>query len=1027
MSGTRPDDRKAGQHGGDVAIIGMSCMFADADDPGMYWSNILNKHVAVGNVPKGRWDAEPYRDAPADALEHLQCTMGAYLDESFEFDPIGLRVPPSSIAGADPDQFLVLRCAHEALVDAGYAGGDLDQDRTEVIIGRAASGGPGTMALWQRTEGVRKLIEALAAVNPDLQPGELSRIREQLVAELPPFSAETVPGVVPNIAAGRVANRFDCMGANFIVDAACATGLVVAELAVRNLLSGNSDMAVIGAVHSDINATLMVVFDTLGAMSRDGVCRPFDAKSNGTVLGEGVGVLVLKRREDAERDGDSIYALIKGIGSSSDGKSTALLSPSSSGEMLAIKRAYAASGVSPDTVELIEAHGTGTEAGDRTELEVMRGSFGGTRMNQSIAVGSVKSMIGHTLVAAGVASLIKTALALHQRILPPSANCETPHRLLGEPGCSIYVNTEARPWMRDSQGRPRRAGVSAFGFGGVNAHAVLEEHHEANREEFVSMHRRWPSELVVVAADSRESLAGRVNALADDVDPGAELAQVACAFNASVSLRAGFRLAVVAQDVSDLVLKLRAAARRLEDAEVASINDRSGIYYFPSQHAGKLVLIFPGEGSSYVNAVRELAVAFPTVRGALERFDDLAAQAGAERLAPFLFPPPPYGNEARRNAEQELTHPHRSAPAARAVDLAMLHLTRRFGIEAEMVCGHSAGEWVAMVAGGIIDGDAVPGLHGAIGTSFAAASDVASVALYAVGVDHAKVESLGNDSGCALVTVNDNCPHQVVLAVSPEEEPRFVRHCRTERIIAEKLPFDRPFHSEHYAALAEPLRSAFSALGVSAPAIPTYSCTTGSRFPRDGDGILELVGAAPARPVLFTRTVEQMYMDGARIFVEAGAREMLTGFVRDILADKPHHALSLDRAGAGGITGLLHGLGQLAALGVPMDLGLLHGVRAIKPPAPNGRRTSPINVSLAPPRLAIETLNAKGSGVAGTSSRPGVVGDGDVRSASSHGGTRTVMDGYFDAMEAFVTSQETVMDTYLGTEGSDAPSGDRKA
>ena len=1017
MNGTRPDEGKAGQPLGDVAIVGMSCMFADAGDPSTYWSNIVDKHVAVGDVPPGRWDSEPYRNAPVGALEHLQCTKGAFLGDSFEFDPIRVRVPPSSIAGADPDQFLVLRCAHEALADAGYATTDLEQDRTEVIIGRAASGGPGTMALWQRTEGVRKLIEALAAVNPNIRSEELSRIREELVGELPPFSAETVPGVVPNIAAGRVANRFDCMGANFIVDAACATGLVVADLAVRNLRSGISDLAVIGAVHSDINATLMVVFNTLGAISGDGVCRPFDAKSNGTVLGEGVGVLVLKRKEDAERDGDRIYALIKGIGSSSDGKSTALLSPSSSGEMLAIKRAYAASGVLPETVELIEAHGTGTEAGDSTELDVMSSCFGGTGRTQSVAVGSVKSMIGHTLVAAGVASLIKIALALHQRTLPPSANCEHPHSLLRETGCRIYVNTQARPWMRDSQGGPRRAGVSAFGFGGVNAHAVLEEYDEGNLEDSVSMHRRWPSELLVIDAASREALAERVSMLAGELHAKAELTQVACALNAKSSAAESCRrLAVVAQDVADLIDKLRIAAKRLEDPDVASINDRSGIYYGASQEAGKLALIFPGEGSPYVNAARELAVAFPSVRCALQRFDDLAATAGAERVAPILFPPPPYGDEALRSAEQNLQHPHRSAPVVRAVNLAMLQLTRAVGMQAEMVCGHSAGEWVAMVAGGIIPDDAVPALHGAIGRSFGAVSDVASVALFAVGIDQSRVDSLGHDSGCPLVMVNDNCPHQVVLAVAKEEENRFASYCRAERIIADKLPFDRPFHSDHYAPLVEPLRSAVTALGLASPRIPTYSCTTGELFPCERDGVLELFCTAPARPVLFRRTVERMYLDGARIFVEVGPREVLTGFVRDILADKPHHALSLDRAGAGGIAGLLHGLGRLAALGVPMDLRFLHRVRAIEPNGPTRHSTKPINVSLAPPRLAIDKLTAKPKSKAAASGSR--VPEGRNSNDPSQDRTRNAMDEYFDTMEAFVTSQENVMNAYLASKES---------
>ncbi|MCY3837654.1 MAG: polyketide synthase, partial [Gammaproteobacteria bacterium] len=380
----------------DIAIVGMSCLFAKADGLASYWSNVLDKVDAVGDVPPGRWDARPHLEAdPADA-GRIRSARGAFLADTFRFDPVKLRVPPSAIRGADPDQFLVLRCVREALADAGCADCP-DGQRTEVVIGRTASGGAGSAAFAHRTEGARRASDILAAFDPGATAEELARARDEMLADLPPFGAETVPGVVPNVVAGRIANRFDFGGANYVVDAACATGLVAVELAVRGLLTGAADLAVVGAVHVGTGPALMAMFDGLGALSGDGVCRPFDADGEGTVIGEGVGVLVLKRMADAERCGDRVYAMLKGIGSSSDGRSTALLSPSARGERLAVDRAYAMAGVSTGTVELVEAHGTGTAEGDRVELEVLNDVFVETCSARTVAIGSVKSMIGHTM------------------------------------------------------------------------------------------------------------------------------------------------------------------------------------------------------------------------------------------------------------------------------------------------------------------------------------------------------------------------------------------------------------------------------------------------------------------------------------------------------------------------------------------------------------------------------------------------------------------------------------------------------
>lgn len=983
-----------------VAIVGMSCMFAGASRLDAYWGNIVDQVVAVGDVPPGRWE----RDGSVDGRP----ARGGFLGNAFGFDPVALRVPPSAMAGADPDQFLVLRCAQEALADASCSDEVAERASTEVIIGRAAANGPGSIALWQRVAGVPRILEILAAVNPRLGAEDLARIEAELLDGLPPFRAETVPGVVPNVVAGRVANRFDLMAGNFVVDAACATGLVVTELAVRSLMAGSADLSIVGAVHADINPALLWTFDSIGALSADGVCRPFDAAGTGTVLGEGVGVLVLKRVADARRDGDRVYAVLKGLGSSSDGKSTALLAPSREGELLALERAYARAGVPKDTVELVEAHGTGTAAGDRTELEVLDRFFGRERPNV-VAVGSVKSMIGHTLAAAGMASLIKTALALHQRVLPATANCGRPHALAADAGSALYVNTDTRPWLRAPQGGPRRAGVSAFGFGGVNAHAVLEEFDGGNEADRPSLRRRWPCELAVFAADSAGALADAVEGAAAALaaaPPDVELARIACALNSTRQpCGDGPRLAVVARDAADLLDRLRRAVAQIRKPGVTSIACRSGTYYESAPLGGKLAFVFPGEGSPRVNALRDLAVALPPVRAGLERADRHAVEAGTEPVARYLYPPPGVGGAEA--AEATLRHVHRSAPLARAVDLAMHALAGVLGIRADMVCGHSAGEWAAMVAAGILDGPGLARLHAELGAGLEVAlAGMPPAVLLAVGAGGPEVARLGADSGCPLELVNDNCPHQAVVALAPVHEAAFAGHCRAKRIVVERLPFDRPFHTHHYDAFVGPVRRGLARLDLAPPQMPLYSCHTASPLPSEAGELVDLAAVAAARPVRFRETVARMYEDGARVFLELGAGSVLTGFVADILGAKAR-AVAFDRAGSDGIEGLLHGLARLATAGVPLDLDPLYAVRGIAVRdiagalAPERAGASEVEVSLVAPGLSTpKPVHADAH-----ARRPGPVPDADVGRA---------MGSYFDTMEAFIAAEERILTASLG-------------
>ncbi|MEW5801872.1 MAG: beta-ketoacyl synthase N-terminal-like domain-containing protein [bacterium] len=508
---------------GDVAIIGMACIFPGAPDLRAYWRNILSKTDAVIDVPPGRWDSGLYFSEDANDINKVYCKRGGYLDECMNFDPLRHGVMPLGVEGGEPDQFLVLQVVQEALEDAGYGDNGLlslnagshhpasgrqnpesgrqeaadsarhpgksqkrqqapGNQKTEFILGRGNYLGVGASNLIQRSIVTEQTLQILKSLHPEYTKEDLAGIRRELLAGLPRFSADSAPAFIPNLTTGRVANRLDFMGPNFTVDAACASSLIATEIGVNDLLTGKCDLAITGGVHIFANVPFLLIFCAFQAMSLSSRIRPFDQDADGTLPGEGVGVVVLKRLADAERDGNRIYAVIKGIGTASDGRAVSVVAPRLEGEELALRRAYEIAGVSPRTVRLIEAHGVGTPVGDVIEVQAMRRVFGERgRSGPRCALGTVKSMIGHAMPAAGIAGLIKASLSLYHKVLPPTINCEKVNPKLEIEKTPFYVNTETRPWIHGEKDFPRRAGVNAFGFGGINAHAVLEEYTGSRR------------------------------------------------------------------------------------------------------------------------------------------------------------------------------------------------------------------------------------------------------------------------------------------------------------------------------------------------------------------------------------------------------------------------------------------------------------------------------------------------------------------------------------------------------------------
>ena len=677
---------------GNIAIIGMAGRFPDAPEIPRYWDNILDKVDAVREA-SDEW-SHPYFDPRSHANDRIYTRRGGFLGDSVEFDPLRFGVMPSTVGSGDSDHFIAVSTAAAAFADAGYMERSFDRERTGVILGHGTYVNRGYDTLLQHGRVVDQTLALVQRLVPHLDSDSLADVRAAMKSNLPPFDAATVPSLVPNIIAGRIANRLDLGGPNFIVDAACASSLIALELSIRELDSGRCSMILTGGVHTSTSPQLYMMFCLLNALSR-GKVRPFDKAADGTLLGEGIGMLVLKRLADAERDGDRIYALIAGCGSASDGRALGLLTPREEGQVLALRRAYDAASIDPATVDLVEAHGTGTPVGDATEMRTLEAVFAnGARSSPRRALGSVKSMIGHCISAAGTAGVIKTALALHDKILPPTL-CDEVNAELKCASASFYINTEARPWIRAQGAEPRRAAVDAFGFGGVNAHVILEEYRPEHQAAAVMVHGRWPSELLAVSADGTAQLLERLaelRALTTRAEPP-PLASIACRLGRQPA--GASRIALVCRDVAHLREAIDVASAALRDPASVTKLRRTDIVFNrrDAMPAGRTAWLFPGEGSQYRNMLSELCLCFPSVRGWFDLLDEVFGDVDRDPPSRAIFPPPTCVTEeqhARLNAQ--LMSFDVGSAAVFTASMALHDLLQGFGVRATQSSGTALGK-----------------------------------------------------------------------------------------------------------------------------------------------------------------------------------------------------------------------------------------------------------------------------------------------------------------------------------------------
>ena len=917
----------------DVAIVGMGCVFPKAPDLNAYWHNIVTKVDAISDPPADRLIDDVY-DPEANANDRIYCRRGGYIDDLATFNPLKYGIMPVGVEGAEPEHFLALKVADAALTDAGFPELPFNRERFDTILGRGTFVNSGYVNLLQHGFIVDQTLDLLKDLQPQLSKQDLSELKQALKSRLPPFTAETAPGLASSVMTGIIANRMDLGGRNFTVDAACASALIALENGVQNLLSDRCDAVLVGAVQISTPPVIHMLFTQLGALSRHPQLRPFDAEADGTMLGEGIGMMVIKRLDDAIRDGHRIYAVVKGVGSSSDGHAKGLLAPNSAGQELAMNRAYQYAGVEPSTVGLVETHGTGIPLGDATEINSMAQVFGARAGKEaSCAIGTIKSMIGHLIPAAGIAGLIKTSLAIYHRTLPPTLHCEQPNSQLGLEKTPFYVNTEPRPWIHGIDGSPRRASVNAFGFGGINTHAVLEEY-QGDSASLSNLNRSRESELILLTGANREQLVERCQTLYQYVENNPDVALVDLAYTLWRQNEGPARLALVADDAENLLKKLTTATKRLQESERTQIKDRGGMFYFENQLAakGSIAFIFPGEGSQYVNMFRDLCLDFPEVRSCFDVLDR-AFRDHARGFVPsdFIFPKL---NSDLAAAEERIWSMDGAVDSVITADRAMFRLLHSLGIDPDVILGHSSGEIMALEAAGAVvinDDEELVG-HIRAGNQMieklGESDNIPEAQLIAVGgVERDIIDTVVAASDGALCVAMENCPHQFVICSANSVATQTIKEFTRLGGVCQPLEFSRAYHTTHFEPALEPLKQFFDSLPIEPPRVPMYSCLTAETIPDDVAEIRRLAVLQWARPVLFRKTIENMYRDGVRIFIEVGPRSNLTGFVNDILNGKEALALPCNNHRRSGITQLHHLLGHLYASGVNMQLDRLYKPR----------------------------------------------------------------------------------------------------
>ncbi|MBZ5498156.1 MAG: SDR family oxidoreductase [Acidobacteriia bacterium] len=888
-----------------VAIVGVGAVLPDAPNARKFWQNIKEGRYSIAEVRPDRWNPELYYDADPKAPDKTYSKIGGWVRE-WEWDPLKWRMPiPPRVSDAmDLTQKWAIVTVREALADYGYPNRPLDAERTAVILGNAMAGDAhlysAARVLFSDYAHELARTPGFTVLPADARKAILEQLRAAIGRRLPEITEDTMPGELANIIAGRIAALYDFKGPNFVVDAACASAMAALSAAVGGLVERDYDAVLTGGVDANMSPSTFVKFCKIGALSATG-SRPYAFGADGFVMGEGAVTFLLKRLGDAERDGDRIYAVIRGLGGSSDGRGKGITAPNPIGQKLSVRRAWYNAGVKPCAGGLMEGHGTSTVVGDVVEVQSLTDAFAEFGLPAgSVALGSVKSNIGHLKGAAGSAGILKAMFALHEKMLPPSVNFQRPNPDIDFSRSPFYVNTRLKPWDVDKDA-VRQAGVSAFGFGGTNFHTVLEEYIpgriEVDGKLKVSVPAmNWRPDkpeaktplrgALLIGADSEAAVIARLRATRREAEAGRAPAP---APPGESDLRAAVRLAIDYADAADLADKCAKALKAFEENQAGRWKAlRAKGIFLGNGPAPKVAFLFAGQGSQYVNMLKSLRAGEPIVAETFVSADRVMQPLLDKKLSDCIYLDEADG-EALARAEQDLKQTAITQPAVLATETALARMLGAYGIFPDMVMGHSLGEYGALVASGAIS------FEEALRAVSARGNEMTKCALEDNGVMAAvfgptdEIEKILSTIEGYVVIANINSTKEAVIGGATTSVVKAMEAVRAAGYRAQQLQVSHAFHTRIVAPASESLAEVLRGMNLQPPTIPIIANVTGTFYPMEPGAVpemIDLLGKQVASPVQFVKGLNTLYQAGARVFVEVGPKRVLYGFVEDVLGDR---------------------------------------------------------------------------------------------------------------------------------------------
>ncbi|TNE85927.1 MAG: aminotransferase class I/II-fold pyridoxal phosphate-dependent enzyme [Deltaproteobacteria bacterium] len=863
-----------------IAIVGMGCRFAGARDLHEYWELTREGRHAFSEPPADRWNHEVFFSTSRRATDTSYAPKGGFIQDVKSFPALALGLPPRRVEVMDPQQRFVLESAMQAIEDAG---GDVPY-RTGVFVGVTA-------IEWRSLMATRIMARLMAAGDLGEAPADPVAIAESVENVVPsrPFSA---PGVLGNMNAATIAQELDLHGPAFSVDAACASALIAVNNAITQLRTGQIDAALAGGVYLCLTPEHHVAFSRIGAMSASGEARPFDARADGFVQGDGAGMILLKRLEDAQRDGDRVYAVLHGAAYNNDGRGDGPMAPVQAGQTDCIELAWKDAGVDPAQLGYVETHGTGTGVGDITEFNGLMDAIGG--QVKHAALGSSKANVGHTMSAAGIAGVIRAALAIHHQTIPPMAGFESPKPDLPIDGSPFHIPTSCEAW----EGPNRLAGVSSFGFGGTNAHVVLGSVDSATEVPA-------QAELVLMSAPDEPKLRdlAKRTAAAIAADPTITVAGVARAW--ALRRHQPARLGVVATSREELITALEGIGAG-EYPAGAQIGTADGEV--------KLAYLYPGQGAQRTGMLADIKQRFGVVSETLDAIESELDGELALPLTHLIYPELRETAVDEDTASAELTATENCQPALLSTGMALTALLDTVGVKPTVVVGHSLGEFTAAAAGGVLSAADAARFVARRGKAMAdLAGDPGTMA--AVMAEREIVEQLLVDGA---VIANVNHPRQIVVSGATEAVKQVVANAEAKEVKAKLLTVSHGFHSPALAGLDTD--GIVDALELSNPSV-TVASGIADRPYRDATDARDVFRRHAVSPVDFVQALAQCREAGANLFLQVGAGGPLAAFARGAM-DRDHKGI-VSLAGMNdhdGGASLLEALARLYIAGVNVDV-----------------------------------------------------------------------------------------------------------